>query len=113
MKERVKVADVRWKRVPELGSRATESSVPRAAETMGLNREVEGGGRSEAARQGGNAEEIRKVGAGEVVNGLKSVQENFIIDAEFDRGLVKLLEDGGNVVKGQGSGNNTGCRVLD
>ena len=26
---------------------------------------------------------------------------------------MKLLEDGGDVVKGRGTGDDTGCRVLD
>jgi len=34
-------------------------------------------------------------------------------DLEFDREPVKLLEDGGDMVKRRGSGNDAGCRVLD
>lgn len=86
LKERAAVVDVRWKRLPELGSGVTtESSVPHGAETGGYN-EGEGGGKPEAARGGGNADEIRKVGGGDkVVIGLKSVQENFTVEAEFQR----------------------------
>lgn len=47
------------------------------------------------------------------MNGLESIQKDFVMDSEFDWKPVKLLEDRGDVVKGGGSGNNAGCRVLD
>ena len=34
-------------------------------------------------------------------------------NSESDREPVKLLEDGGDMVKTRGSGNDAGCRVLD
>ncbi len=39
--------------------------------------------------------------------------KDFECDTEFDWEPVELLEDGDDVVKGRGSGNDSGCRVLD
>ncbi len=50
---------------------------------------------------------------GEVVDGFECIEEDFERDTEFDWEPVELLEDGGDVVKGGGSGDDTGCRVLD
>ena len=109
----VNVSEVRGERVPEFGSRAAESSATHGAEPGGGHREMEGGGRPEGARGGGDVEEIRQVGGGEVVNGLESVQQDFEVSSELDGEPVKLLEDGGDVMKGGGSGDDPGCRVLN
>lgn len=55
-RERVNVAGVRRKRIPEFGSRATESSAPHCTETgRGVDRE---GGSNEVGMSG-DVEEIR------------------------------------------------------
>lgn len=44
-----------------------------------------------------------RYGGTQVVDGAKSKQRYFEVDSEFE---VKLLEDGGKVMKPRGSGNN-------
>ena len=58
-------------------------------------------------------EEIGEVRGGKVMDGLESVQEDFVVDSELDGEPVKLLKDRVDVVKRGGSGDDAGCRVLD
>ena len=46
---------------------------------------------------------------------MKRGKESWPVDGLecVDREPVKLLEDGGDMVKRRGSGNDAGCRVLD
>ena len=74
---------------------------------------MEGGGRPEGARGDDDGEEIRQIWGGEVVDGIECVEKDFECNSEFDREPVKLLENGGDMVKGGGSGDDAGCRVLD
>lgn len=70
-------------------------------------------GGPEGTRRSGSVKKIGQIGRSEVVNGLKCKQKDFERDAELDREPVKLLEDGGDVVRGGSAGDDTGCRVLD
>ena len=74
---------------------------------------MEGGERPEGARGNGDGEEIRQIWGGEVVDGLEYVEKDLERDSESDREPVKLLEDGGDMVKRRGSGDDAGCRALD
>ncbi len=47
------------------------------------------------------------------MDGFECIKKDFECDPEFDWEPVELLENGGDVVKGGGSGDDTGCRVLD
>ena len=47
------------------------------------------------------------------MDGLQCLEKYFKCNSEFDWEPVKLLEDGSDVVKGGGSGDDAGCRVLD
>ena len=50
--------------------------------------------------------------SGEIVDGLECVEKDLECNSESDREPVKSLEDGGDMVKRRGSGNDAGCRVL-
>ena len=43
------------------------------------------------------------------MDGFEGVEEDFEGDPEFNREPVELLENGGDVVKGRGSGDYPGC----
>ena len=75
-----------------------EGSAPHSAEAGRGHREVDGGGGSEGTSGGDDVQEIRQVGRGKVVDGHVCVQEEFVVDAVFDREPVEVLEDGGDVV---------------
>ena len=47
------------------------------------------------------------------MDGLESVYKDFKFDSEFNREPVKLLENGGDMLRERGSGDDPGCRVLD
>ena len=47
------------------------------------------------------------------MDGLECVEKGFKSNSEFDWAPVKLLEDGGDMVKVGCSGDDAGCRVLD
>ena len=53
-------------------------------------------------------EEVRQVRRGEVVNSFEWKQEDLEFDMMFNGEPVKLLQDGGDVVDGGGSGYNAG-----
>ena len=70
---------------------------------------MEGGGQPEGAGGGGNVNQIRQIGGREVMDSFKGMEEDFESGSIFDREPVKLLENGGDVMKGGGSGDDAGC----
>ena len=97
--KRVEVPDVRGKGVPQLGSRATESSTPHGAEAGRGNSEKGRGGGSEGTGGSGDVEEIRQVGRSKVVDRLEGEKEYLEVNSKFNREPVKLLQYWGNVMK--------------
>ena len=67
-----------------------------------------GGGGSEGAGWSGDVEEVRQIWRGEVVDGLKGVQEQFEFYPMLDREPVELQQDGGDVMVGGGSSDDVG-----
>ena len=45
--------------------------------------------------------------------GFECIEENLIVNAEFDGEPVELVQDGGDVTDDRGSGDDTGSSVLN
>ncbi len=91
MWERVDVTKVRREGVPELGSRAAESSAPHSNKADRENSEMDGGRGSVCASGCGNMEEVKKIWRGEIMNGFKSEEKYFVVNTVSDGESMKLL----------------------
>ena len=58
-------------------------------------------------------EQVSEVGRGLVMEGFVCEEEDFELNALWDREPVEVLEDGGNVFTGAGVGEQTSSTVLN
>ena len=96
--ESVRVTDVRWEGVPEVGGRSAECPAPHGDQAGGWYSELNGRGGPESAGGCVGVQEFTDVWRGEVVEGLEGEEQNLEMDAGFDREPVKLLKDRSDVM---------------
>ncbi len=85
------MADVRGKCIPELRSRATESSTSHGTEAGRGDREEDGRGGTKGARGDSSLNKICQIRRGKIVDSLECVEEYFKINSKFDGEPMEML----------------------
>ena len=109
----VNVPDGGGEGVPEAWGGAAEGSSPHGGQASWRDGEVGGRGGSETSGGDVNLDEVGQVGGGQVMDCFESMEEDFVINTEFDGEPMELMEDGSDVTSGVFFCDNPGSSILD